>query len=131
MSRRTNFEIMAEIIEFCQQPRSRTRIMYAVNLSFTAMRNYISVLQSMSFLEVHHSKPRYQTTQKGIMFLRKWKEMNELMYGQFTCEGPQIPTREPIAVFSNIRSSYAERMSLKVVAGRERHPSASLSSQVH
>ena len=131
MSRRTNFEIMAEIIEFCRQPRSRTRIMYAMNLSFTAMRSYISALQSMSFIEVHHSKPRYQMTQKGMMFLRKWKEMNELMYGQFMNEGPQIPTREPIAVFSTIRSSYPERMPLKVVAGRERHPLTSLSSQVH
>jgi len=131
MSRRTNIEIMAEIIEFCRQPRSRTRIMYAMNLSFTAMRSYISALQSMSFIEVHHSKPGYQTTQRGMTFLRKWKEMNELMYGQSMSEGPQILTREPIAVFSTIRSSYSERMPLKVVAGRERHPSASLSNQVH
>lgn len=128
MSRRTNFEIMAEIIEFCRQPQSRTRIMYAMNLSFTAMRNYISALQSMAFIEVHHSKPKYQTTQKGIMFLKKWKEMNELMYGQFMSEGPQILTREPTALFPTIRSSYPERMPLKVVAGRERHPLTSLST---
>jgi predicted transcriptional regulator len=110
MSRRTNFEIMAEIIEFCRQPRSRTRIMYAMNLSFTAMRNYVSALETMAFLEVHHSKPKYQTTQRGIMFLKKWKEMNELMNGQFMIEGPQILTREPATIFPTVRNSHPERL---------------------
>jgi len=37
------------------------------------------MLQSMAFIEVHHSKRKYQTTQKGSAFLKKWKEINELM----------------------------------------------------
>ena len=79
MGRRSNYEIMAKIIEFCRQPRSKTRIMDAANLSFKALRTYVSALQAMSFIEVHHSKRKYQATQKGSMFLRKWKEINELM----------------------------------------------------
>jgi predicted transcriptional regulator len=110
MSRRTNLEIMAEIIEFCRQPRSKTRIMYAMNLSFTAMRNYISALETMAFIEVHHSRPKCQTTQRGIVFLKKWKEMNELMNGEFMGEGPQILTQEPSTLFSTLRNSYPERL---------------------
>jgi len=53
--------------------------MDAANLSFKALRTYVSALQAMSFIEVHHSKRKYQATQKGSMFLRKWKEINELM----------------------------------------------------
>ncbi len=108
MARRSNFEIMAEIIEFCRQPRSRTRIMGAVNLSFKAMRNYVSMLQSMAFIEVHQSKPKYQTTQRGFMFLKKWKEMNELMHGRFMSEASQILKQEPVAFFSTVLSSYSE-----------------------
>ncbi len=102
--RRTNFEIMAEIIEFCRQPRSRTRIMYAMNLSFTAMRAYVAELQAMNFIEIHHSSPKYQTTERGIMFLKKWKEMNELMCGQLINDDPQIFTPEPKPLFSMQRS---------------------------
>jgi len=87
--------------------------MYAMNLSFTAMRNYVSALQAMSFIEVHHSKPKYQTTQKGILFLKKWKEMNELMNGQFMSEGPQILTQETSTVFPTLRNSHSEHFSTR------------------
>lgn len=82
VARRSNYEIMAEILEFCRQPRSQTRIMDAVNLSFWAVRTYVLMLESMGFVEVHQSKRRFQTTQKGSVFLRKWKEINELMSRQ-------------------------------------------------
>lgn len=77
------------------------------------MRNYVSALQAMSFIEVHHSKPKYQTTQRGIMFLKKWKEMNELMNGEFMSDGPQILTEETPTILPAPRNSYSEHFSTR------------------
>jgi predicted transcriptional regulator len=79
MKRRINLEIMAEILSLCKQPQTKTRVMYQTNLSWLMLQKYLSQLQSRRLLEVHHSLTKYATTQKGLKFVEKWRELVELL----------------------------------------------------
>lgn len=79
MAKRNSFEIMVEILSFCEQPQFKTKVMYGTNLSWKMFHKYLSQLESMGLLEVHHSSTKYVTTQKGLKFIEKWKELAELL----------------------------------------------------
>lgn len=79
MARRINLEIMAEILSLCKQPQTKTRVMYQNNLSWRTLQKYLYQMRSQDLLEVHHSLNMYVTTQKGLKFLEKWRELVELL----------------------------------------------------
>jgi predicted transcriptional regulator len=79
MAKRSNLEIMAEILSLCKKPQTKTRVMYGTNLSWQMLEKYLSQLQSLRLLEVHHSLTRYATTEKGLKFVEKWRELMELL----------------------------------------------------
>ncbi len=70
--KRVGLEIMAEILELCKKPQPKTRVMYKTDLSYKTLQNYLSQLLLLKFLEVHHSRTTYQTTERGLGFLRQW-----------------------------------------------------------
>jgi len=70
---------MAEILNQCKQPQTKTRVMYKTNLSTRMLKEYLTFLQSTGLLEIHHSKTKYAATQKGLIFVEKWKELAELI----------------------------------------------------
>ncbi|NIR87535.1 hypothetical protein GWO13_08265 [Candidatus Bathyarchaeota archaeon] len=76
---RDSFEIIAEILSLCKEPQTKTRVMYGTNLSYKMLQRHLSKLQSQGFLEVHHSLTKYVTTQKGLDFLQRWKELQEIL----------------------------------------------------
>jgi predicted transcriptional regulator len=71
MAKKTNLEITAEILSFCRKPRTKTHVLYNTNLSWRMLQNYLSQIQSLGVLEVHHSLTKYATTQKGLKFVEK------------------------------------------------------------
>lgn len=79
MAKRINPEIMAEILSLCKQPQLKTKVMYKTNLSWQMLQKYLSQLQSQGLLEVHHSLTKYATTEKGLKFVEKWRELVELL----------------------------------------------------
>jgi predicted transcriptional regulator len=79
MAKRNSLEIMTQILVLCKQPQTKTRVMYRTNLSWRMLQKYLSQLQSRGLLEVHHSLPKYATTQKGLKFVEKWRELVELL----------------------------------------------------
>ena len=79
MAKRTNLEITAEILSFCKEPQTKTHVMYNTNLSWQMTQKYLSQLQSRELLQVHHSQTKYATTQKGLKFVKKWRELKELL----------------------------------------------------
>jgi predicted transcriptional regulator len=79
MVKRTSLEIIAEILSLCEQPQTKTRVMYRTNLSWEMAQKYLSQLQSQDLLQVHHSSTKYQTTRKGLKFVKKWRELIELI----------------------------------------------------
>jgi len=53
--------------------------MYRTNLSWEMLQKYLYQLQSKGFLEIHQSLTKYESTQKGLKFLEKWRELGELL----------------------------------------------------
>lgn len=79
MRRRTDLEIVAEILALCVQPQCKTRVMQRSNLSWKLANEYLSNLQERGLLNVHHSAIRYITSRKGLAFLEKWADLEELL----------------------------------------------------
>ncbi len=79
MAKRDSLEIIAEILSVCEQPQTKTRVMYRTNLSWQMLQKYLSQLQSSGLLEVHHSLTKYVTAPKGLKFVKKWRELAELL----------------------------------------------------
>ncbi len=77
--KRVGLEIIAEILELCKKPQPKTRVMYKTDVSYKTLQNYLSQLLSLKFLEVHHSRTTYQTTERGLVFLRKWNGLKEYL----------------------------------------------------
>jgi predicted transcriptional regulator len=76
---RGHLQIFVEILNFCEKPQVKTRVMYQTNISYKMLQKYLTKLLGFELLEVHHSAERYATTKKGHEFLSKWKEMQELL----------------------------------------------------
>jgi predicted transcriptional regulator len=79
MRRRTQFEIMEEILTFCKQPQRKTRVMYHTNLSWRINQLYLEKLELKGLLQIHHSPIKYVTTQKGREFIEKMEQLNQFL----------------------------------------------------
>jgi len=79
MVKRDRVEIIAAILYLCSEPKTKTHVMYGTNLSWTMLKHYLSELQSRGLLEVHSKSKRYITSEKGLDFVEKWKELKKLL----------------------------------------------------
>jgi predicted transcriptional regulator len=79
--RRDRLNIMTEIMEVAKESQLKTRIMYMVNLSFSQVNEYLSLLIKRGFLSAHleNGKKIYETTAKGERFIENYKEMSNLL----------------------------------------------------
>jgi predicted transcriptional regulator len=75
------FHIIAEILNASRKGLTKTQIMYKAGLSFIQVVPYLSFLLELDLLEKMsiNEKTIYKTTQKGVEFLKKYKEINELL----------------------------------------------------
>jgi predicted transcriptional regulator len=78
-SKRDRLQIFAEILELCRKPQVKTQVMHKANLSYTILQDCLMQLQKRKLLEVHHSKTKYLTTEKGREFLQKWTALQQLI----------------------------------------------------
>ncbi len=78
--RRSSFGILAEILEIAKRGAGKTNIMYSANLSFAQANNYLSFLLDRNLLKLFEtSRAAYKTTDKGLRYLRQYKEIIELL----------------------------------------------------
>lgn len=74
--RRNRLEVIAEILSLCKNPATKARITFQANLSFLQVKNYLSSLKSLGFIEVqYHSQTRYETTMKGRELLKRLRKL--------------------------------------------------------
>jgi predicted transcriptional regulator len=78
-SRRDPSQIIAEILDLCLKPQTKTRIMCKINLSYRQLQTYLHKMQKTSLLKSHHSRQKYITTEKGLRFLQKWIEIQQIL----------------------------------------------------
>lgn len=76
---RPKVQIMAEILDLCRKPQSKTYVMHRANLSWVLLQKYLSYLQSQLFLEIQHNSGKLVTTEEGLKFVSRWKDMIDLL----------------------------------------------------
>lgn len=94
--RRDKLFIIAEIIEIAREGSLKTQIMYRANLSFTQLNDYLRFMIRINILEtvLKNDKEIYHATEKGLDFLQRYREINELLKaeGETNCKnGIRIP----------------------------------------
>jgi predicted transcriptional regulator len=76
-SRRGKMDIIAEILLFCEQQKTKTSIMYNANLNYSQLKSQIDALISQGLLEKKLNK--YVTTKRGYRFLELFAQLNDLL----------------------------------------------------
>jgi predicted transcriptional regulator len=75
--RRGKLDIIAEILLFCEQQKTKTSIMYNTNLNYTQLKNHMDNLTAQGLLSKNQNK--YTTTEKGYRFLELFAQLNDLL----------------------------------------------------
>ena len=76
--KRSREEILAQILNTCQEGASKTRVVYQANLNFKTVNFYLETLIGNNLLEVKTDKNvLYETTQKGANLLESINRVNE------------------------------------------------------
>ncbi len=78
-SRRTRFEIIADILRLGKT--TRTRIMYSSNLSFRLLEKYVTWLCDRGYLTITHedNKTFYCTTEEGRKLVERIDQVTEML----------------------------------------------------
>jgi len=72
--RRSNIEIIADMLRVGENGAGKTEIMYSANMSYTQIQKYLGYLLTHEFIdkiEVGNPIVTYQVTEKGLGLLRK------------------------------------------------------------
>jgi len=79
--RRDKLVIMAEIIDIAKKGTSKTHIMFKANLSFSELKQYLSLLSHTSLLETsaYNGRVIYKPTQKGLEFMERQQQIMDLL----------------------------------------------------
>jgi predicted transcriptional regulator len=82
--KRSDIDIMANILSATNKGAKKTRIMYKCNLSHSQLQVYLQILREMGFLASHSEKEGikrnyFKTTPKGFKFLDAYRALKSLM----------------------------------------------------
>jgi predicted transcriptional regulator len=80
MKYRSRTEIVAMILEATNGGTTKTKIMYNAYLSYSQLKEYLSVLIENNLLEYHGGTKIFRTTEKGLKFLKMHNEIGELLH---------------------------------------------------
>ena len=81
-TRRGRLDIIAEILLFCEQQKTKTSIMYNTNLNYAQLKRHMNSLTSQGLLAKKVNK--YVITDKGYEFLELFVRLNDLLDGLST-----------------------------------------------
>lgn len=76
--------IIHDILDAAVHGALLTEIMSKAGLGYTQIRQYIKILVAAELLEIFtYSSKVYRTTEEGRIFLKKYRELAELVNGHF------------------------------------------------
>jgi len=86
--RRDKLYIIAEILEIARDGTLKTQIMYRANLSFAQLNGYLNFMLKTNLLDkiAVNEKEVYKASEKGINFLIRYREINELLKNGEDCK---------------------------------------------
>lgn len=76
-TRRGKLDITAEILMFCDQPKTKTSIMYNTNLNYAQLKRHMETLTTQRLLAKRTNK--YLITEKGREFLELFLRLTHLV----------------------------------------------------
>lgn len=82
--KRSDIDIIANILSEANKSTKKTRIMYRCNLSHSQLQVYLQVLRNMGLLALHSNKEGakmnyFKTTSKGFKFVDAYRALKSLM----------------------------------------------------
>ncbi len=80
--RRSNIEIIADMLKVGENGAGKTRIMYNANLSYSQIQKYLGFLMSQGFIdriEVGNPAVTYQVTDSGLKLLESINNVVEML----------------------------------------------------
>ena len=70
---------MATILDAAKDGSTRTKIMYKAYLSYTQLKEYLSILVENGLMEYEEGQLKYKTTEKGLRYMRSYNEIGEMV----------------------------------------------------
>ena len=80
MKYRGRTEIVSSILDAENGGATKTKIMYNAFLSYNQLREYLSILIENNLIEYVEGTKTFQTTEKGLNFLKTHDEIGELIH---------------------------------------------------
>jgi len=77
-AKRTPYELVWEILEYCSKPRKVTHIIQGCNLNTNRARRYVDLLINKNLLR--KTGEHYKTTKKGIKYLKMIEEVYRAIF---------------------------------------------------
>ncbi len=80
--RRSNIEIIADMLKFGENGAGKTKIMYGANLSYSQIQKYLGFLVSQGFIdkmEVGNPAVTYKVTDSGLKLLNTINSTIEML----------------------------------------------------
>ena len=81
-NRRSNFEIIADMLRVGENGAGKTEIMYNTNMSYSQIQKYLGFLMSQGFItkvEVGNPVVTYRVTDTGLKLLRSIDSVTEML----------------------------------------------------
>ena len=80
MKYRSRTEIVSMILEAANGGATKTKIMYKAFLSYSQLKEYLSVLIENKLIEHSDGTKTFRTTEKGLNLLKMHTEIGELLH---------------------------------------------------
>ncbi len=80
--KRDRIQIIAEILNSCKSPQTKTYIRRQTNISYAVLQNCIMQLllrKWLALIEVNCGQKKLVITEKGLNFLEKWLELQKIV----------------------------------------------------
>jgi predicted transcriptional regulator len=77
MKYRSRTDITGLILEAANGGATKTKIMYKAYLSFSQLREYLSMLVEKGLIEYEDGIAKYRTTEKGLRMLQMCNQIND------------------------------------------------------
>ena len=81
-NRRSNIEIIADMLRVGENGAGKTEIMYSVNMSYTQIQKYLGFLMSQGFISkmaIGNPSVTYQVTDSGLKLLKSIDSVIEIL----------------------------------------------------
>ncbi len=83
LRKRSDIDIMADILIVAKEDTLKTHIMYKCNLSHKQLEIYLNLLLEIGLLKSHLNEENnarcYEITSKGLVFLKTYSKLKDLM----------------------------------------------------